>query len=105
MPDTRIYVIVADQLGGPFFERPSVLLVTVRYLIFGFSIYLFRLSVDYIKVKCGRCLMGHPLEMIYALSRFDPMGTRTGVLGVSNLHANHYPAGIGKEKAPNFPDV
>ena len=46
--------------------------------------------------------MIYHLGMIQAFFSFDPMQTRTGALGVTNLHANHYTAGIGKEKAPNF---
>ena len=47
--------------------------------------------------------MIYHLGMILAFFSFDPMWTRTRVLGVTNLHANHYTAGIGKEKAQKFP--
>ena len=46
--------------------------------------------------------MIYHLGMIQAFFSFDPMQTQTGALGMTNLHANHYTAGIGKEKAPNF---
>ena len=74
-----------------------------RNLALAFKYLPFRRSVDFLMVKCGHCLMIYHLGMIWALSRFDPIRNWTPVSGMTNLHDIYYTAGIGKEKAPNFP--
>ena len=47
-------------------------------------------------LMCGRCFATYHLGMILTIILVEPIENRTRLLGVPDLHANHYTVGIGR---------